>query len=293
MTMQQNMQSQDKKLLLIDSGNTAVKWQVLDAKQPIADRIQQTRLATVHRMENTQLSVAELTRAFEVSLQDTRSVEVSWASVGPAQAKACIAEAFYRAARAEIGEPWQAAPALVLTDSRGGQLSLRNHYREPSQLGADRWACVAGLSVLAELSAGDTHMIVSAGTATTIDLVSCAVSGQIEFLGGWIWPGVGLMNDALQHGTRNLQYSIKEQSLDLHVPLDSESAISQGIGLAQTSMIHAIVSRYGVTRLWLHGGHARLWHAAMRQLTAVNVPVEHCPALIFSGLAALGSGRAK
>ncbi|QNM96367.1 type III pantothenate kinase [Chitinimonas koreensis] len=76
------------------------------------------------------------------------------------------------------------------------QAGLRNGYREPGQLGADRWAALIGARGLA---AGDC-IVAMAGTALTVD----ALSAEGDFLGGLIVPGFRLMRQALAQGTADL-----------------------------------------------------------------------------------------
>ncbi|AAZ96414.1 Putative transcriptional acitvator, Baf [Thiobacillus denitrificans ATCC 25259] len=70
---------------------------------------------------------------------------------------------------------------------------VTNDYRDPTQLGVDRWM---GL-VAARARRRAPTLVVSAGTAMTVD----ALSGDGSFLGGLIVPGVALMQRSLQQGT--------------------------------------------------------------------------------------------
>ena len=71
-----------------------------------------------------------------------------------------------------------------------------NGYQQPLQLGADRWAALIG----ARAYHTDGALVVSAGTATTIDVLT--VDGR--FLGGLILPGLDLMRGALADATAGL-----------------------------------------------------------------------------------------
>lgn len=81
--------------------------------------------------------------------------------------------------------------------SRDAQLGVTSGYREPGQLGPDRWA-----ALLAAHAAGAAHqLVVNAGTALTVD----ALRADGRFLGGIIVPGPALMRRSLGVGTAKLK----------------------------------------------------------------------------------------
>ncbi|TLU64705.1 type III pantothenate kinase [Thalassotalea litorea] len=67
-------------------------------------------------------------------------------------------------------------------------------YSQPTQLGIDRWMAIIGAS---QLSPGENLLVIDAGTATTLDLVSA----DKKHLGGWITPGVAMMISSLYSNT--------------------------------------------------------------------------------------------
>lgn len=74
--------------------------------------------------------------------------------------------------------------------------NIRNGYRDPSQLGCDRWAAIIGARALSE---GDL-CVVDCGTAVTID----ALNHEDRFIGGIIFPGADLVRDSLLTGTSDI-----------------------------------------------------------------------------------------
>lgn len=70
---------------------------------------------------------------------------------------------------------------------------VKNSYLAPSQLGVDRWM---GLIAARQRTRGPV-LVVSVGTAMTVD----ALAADGTFLGGVIVPGVTLMRQALAQGT--------------------------------------------------------------------------------------------
>lgn len=73
---------------------------------------------------------------------------------------------------------------------------IHNHYRHPTEHGADRWFNALG----ARLFTKNTCVIVSCGTAITID----ALTNSNQYLGGSIMPGFNLMKEAMSDKTANL-----------------------------------------------------------------------------------------
>ncbi len=110
--------------------------------------------------------------------------------------------------------------------SQASQCGVINQYREPARLGADRWAALIGAR---HLHPGPC-LVVSAGTATTVDLL--AADGC--FLGGLILPGLDLMRHALAANTAQLAYA---DGCFTPQPRSSEDAIYSGCVTAQLGAI--------------------------------------------------------
>lgn len=77
------------------------------------------------------------------------------------------------------------------------QLGVTNAYRDPEQLGADRWAAL----VAAHGACAVNQLVVNAGTALTVD----ALRASGAFAGGLIVPGPTLMRRALGGATAQLR----------------------------------------------------------------------------------------
>ena len=156
----------------------------------------------------------------------------------------------------------------------------------------------------------EIHMVVSAGTATTIDLLQGTQGRQVRFRGGWILPGLQTMDESLRRGTRDLDglmgHPLTAQAIDMRsdggptavhreIPRDSSLAISHGIGLAQTGFIYQIAQTHQVSRIWIHGGHASTWHARLIELEKDRpnfcAIVQEMPSVCFAGLLALAQYR--
>ena len=101
--------------------------------------------------------------------------------------------------------------------SLGEQCGVKNSYRNPAQLGTDRWAALIGAH---RLGSGG-KLVVVAGTAMTID----ALTAEGVFLGGVIVPGLMLMRGALRANTAQL--GVPPGKIDAF-PKETGDAIASG-----------------------------------------------------------------
>ena len=162
-------------LLLVDAGNTRIKWAIAAPDAAPGDW-------TAHGA----VPHAELDR-----------LQAAWAGHG--LARAIVSNVAGHAMQAQLTAllaPLLPAPPQWFT-SRAELKGLHNRYRNPAQLGSDRFAAALGARCLAP---GKALVVATCGTATTVD----AVSAGGDFLGGMILPGLGLMLGALARGTAQL-----------------------------------------------------------------------------------------
>ncbi len=154
------------KRLLIDAGNTNIK------------------LASVEGGDWSAVRTLPVSRAGELNLAEYGPVQQVWASnvAGDDVAR-------------QISDACAHWP-LEFIVAQAAQCGVRNRYDRPDQLGSDRWAAL----IAAWHLVGAACLVVSSGTATTID----ALSGAGEFMGGLILPGVELMQRSLTAGTAQL-----------------------------------------------------------------------------------------
>lgn len=150
--------------LLIDAGNTSLKWAVVEDGQWRAQG------------RSDYLDWSDLRK------QVTPGTRCFIASVAHPANQAQLAGLLDAAG---VSPVWlKAADAFA---------DLKNSYLNPQQLGVDRWM---GL-IAARQRTREAVLVVSIGTAMTVD----ALAGDGTFLGGLIVPGVALMRQALLQGT--------------------------------------------------------------------------------------------
>jgi type III pantothenate kinase len=164
----------------------------------------------------------------------------------------------------------------------------------PAAVGIDR--LLVAFAVTSKLKHGETGIIVDAGTAVTIDLVS----NDNQFLGGVIYPGVDAAFRQITNQTDalpSLDYQSRTKLLEpwqnsTPWQKDTAPAIIAGIYNLQLAGLAQIVSRYieqatGKPRVFLTGGGVdELLQAATTfdyQLSWL-VPKNVFPTLIFDGL---------
>jgi len=209
-------------ILLIDAGNTRIKFGRLDRKK---GRREPGSLALAH---------AELDRltawlgAWPGPVSSVLGVNVAGASMA-ARINDLLAQ------YCDMPVQW--------VRSTGSVAGIRNLYEDPAQLGTDRWVSLVGLAARTPAAA----ILASFGTATTIDTLGplttpAPVMGDDDaplesgrrFEGGIILPGPELMRQSLANGTADLPYA---EGASTPFPRNTHAAISSGIAAAQAGAV--------------------------------------------------------
>jgi type III pantothenate kinase len=248
--------------LLVDIGNTRIKWARFDGR-----RIGRQR-AAAHRAWKS----ADFGRALAPALRGVGAV------LAVSVAGARMDRAFTRAVRAAIGQ----APSLVVSTRRAG--GVTNGYREVWRLGADRWVAAIG-GHAHPLRRGRGVCIVDVGTAMTIDLVDA----RGRHRGGAIVPGPGLMVDSLLRETRGIRRraaSPRGPAARSMFARATREALETGARYAVAATIDRARAEGGRTLgaapvLLLTGG------AAARVAPCVTAPHFVIPDMVLRGLAVL------
>jgi type III pantothenate kinase len=166
--------------------------------------------------------------------------------------------------------------ALHWLASSRERCGVRNAYREPTQLGADRWAALIAAWHLIRGAA----LVVNAGTAVTID----ALCAQGAFRGGVIVPGLSLMTTSLASGTAGLPAA---KGAFAQFPDNTDDAIATGalnaVCGAVDRMRSALLTSGAPAQVVLSGG------AAPALEPHLEAPVLTVPYLVLEGLRIVAS----
>jgi type III pantothenate kinase len=267
--------------LLVDIGNTRVKW------APLAGRRVGRQRAAAHAGWTARDFVRQL---YARRPPPQRVVVVS-------VARAAIERAFVAATRAACGF----APEFVRSErSRCG---VTNGYRDVWRLGADRWVALIGARTLARPARA--ACVVDAGTAITLDLLD----ERGHHRGGAIVPGPDLMVNCLLSDTSGIRRragvpaaratgaddlrgarhrALRGRSASLFAQA-TRAGVEAGALHAAAAVIEragrlgaSVVGGGGVLPLVLTGGAA----GSLRPLLAAR-GVRHVPDLVLRGLAAI------
>lgn len=158
-------------LLCIDSGNSKTKWAVFNSAGEIVD--------------------------FGSGL-NSELADLAFPSASAYQ-RIIVSNVAGAAHQASIIKRLASKLPMHTVQSPAVMAGLRNHYQVAQALGSDRFSAMMAAYCMQKASC----VVVSAGTAVTIDALS--VHGtQADFLGGWILPGLHLMQQSLTQAAAQL-----------------------------------------------------------------------------------------
>lgn len=244
-------------ILLVDAGNTFVKFGWIDLDD--GGRREPAALALRHgALASLPLWLAALPQQPRLAL----GVNVAGTAVAAAIA-------------AQLGER---GCSIEWIASHGEALGVRNGYRDPGQLGPDRWVSLLALARLGAAAASTSAAAASTSTSTSASTSASAsttapapatsadhvrsgdgarpplilasfgtattidtLGPDLVFRGGLIFPGPALMRSSLARGTANLPEADGDTA---PYPVHTHQAISTGIAAAQAG---------AVLRQWLAG----------------------------------------
>ena len=219
-------------ILLIDAGNTRVKWALAEPGTELGAWI--AHGAVMHAdLQQLELHLSE-------AVADRGVDRILIANVAGNALRVQLEYVLQRCL-AELQPEWFASlPALA---------GITNGYRNPAQLGCDRFAAaIAGHA----LEPGLPVVVVNCGTATTID----AVTADGMFLGGMILPGLGLMASSLARNTAHLPQIAQDGKLPDGFADNTDDAILSGILAAQSGAIEHACVQHQAAECIISGGAA-------------------------------------
>jgi type III pantothenate kinase len=279
--------------LLIDAGNSRVKWALVDAGGAFLNSG-----AFAHAPDSAcaepQASVAPDRAApstTNAEHAEAAAMALEWAAL-PAPGGAWISNVAGQAVGARISAlleaQWPGLPCTFVR-ARERQCGVVNGYGAPERLGSDRWAGLIGAHAAFP---GEPLLIATLGTATTLE----ALTADGCFVGGMIAPGWSLMMRSLGEHTAQLPTlaadSVRTLVGDARArhwfATDTRHAITAGSLLGQAGLIE---------RAWRE--LCRAWDAPVRLVVgggaagdvagALDVPHTRHDTLVLSGLALIAA----
>ncbi len=245
------------KILLLDIGNTRIKWGIL-----FKDEIVETGAVTISEAKNSGFS--SLIRSIPKGIDRVLASNVSSIKISTRLSAA-------------IGVSYGCDIEFINRDLKS--YGVITEYSEPRQLGIDRWVAMIG----ARSEFKGEIAIIDAGTAVTIDFVN----KKGVHVGGHILPGLHLMLKALDNSTRNITTSeITEDILQREIDLWAKDTTSAVISGAYNALCGAIIRSVSDLRktgfkpkVILTGGDARFL------MNFLDKSYLYRPSLVLNGLA--------
>lgn len=258
--------------LFIDAGNTRIKWQVCVFESACG-------------FQEIDSGVIATNQAFEAEPQ-SRWLTAVLAKSAEAGVRGVVVSSVLGSAwlgRLKTGCAGFTFHAPVVQESNLLQLP----YYDSEQLGVDRWL---GCLALAAQSTSSVNLMVSFGTATTIDALVCPSdeageqSGFVH-LGGFIAPGLQVMMGSLSRATQNVDsFPFVPQPIEAW-PSNTHQAICSGVQNAQIGLLEHAIKQLGeqfpqdAVAVWVTGGAY-----SCLNLKRVGCSVNPIPNAIFKGL---------
>ncbi len=237
--------------LLLDIGNTNIKWRICDQTQRIADGC----LPVVESADEN------LMAAIQPHVRELHSV-----AVAPTGAD--------RYAQAILSRLEKAQALRVKTAStQKSAYGIDVVYDDASRLGVDRWLAMIAASRLVDSNV----IVIDAGTAVTVDFLRA----DGAHLGGWIAPGIALQRGVLLNRTDKVLW--KEAAHASLIGTSTESSVQSGctqsvVGLIDRAAIVATDLFDSSPSLFVTGGDALLIK------NATSRPIEHRDNMVLDGL---------
>jgi type III pantothenate kinase len=245
-------------MLLLDAGNTSVKWGLCEGGNIAASG------SFIHAGNN----IDDLADQSWSALQTPAGIVI--ANVAGKE--------LGRRLSGWIIKHWGITPVFVV--ATGQACGVTNAYTVPEHLGVDRWAALIGAR-----QHGGAACIVDCGTAITLDMLGADGVHQ----GGLILPGVGMLQQMLLKNTALTNTSRTQEPAGLFA-MGTADAINGGALYMAVAAIDRIVADMA-SAMDAHPDVVITGGDASRILTLLACPARHDPELVLKGLAMLAGGR--
>ena len=233
--------------LLIDIGNTRIKWQHRDEKNIIA---------------SNSIIVEEF---MDLDFSSIKSIE-----------KIIVSNVNHSVVLDKIKEILAVFKCPIIEASNDSNEYLVNDYEDTKTLGVDRWMAAMGAWKLYQRPL----LIINAGTAITIDLIDLDQKDKAHFRGGMILPGIAISLGILNNNTNLIDTEIGKSK---YPSLNTKDAVTTGIMTSIQGAVNLVCRNLPSSLpILLTGGDANLIFEQAEKDWKSRIKLEDD--LIFEGL---------
>ena len=233
--------------LLIDIGNTRIKWQHRDEKNIIA---------------SNSIIVEEF---MDLDFSSIKSIE-----------KIIMSNVSHSVVLDKMKEILAVFKCPIIEATSDSNDYLINDYEDCKTLGVDRWMAALGAWKLYQRPL----LIINAGTAITIDLINLDQKDKAHFKGGMILPGIAISLGILNTSTNLIDTEIGKS----HYPsLNTKDAVTTGVMTSIQGAVNLVCKKLPSSLpILLTGGDANLIYEQSEVDWKSRIKIEED--LIFEGL---------
>lgn len=233
--------------LLIDIGNTRIKWQYRDEKNVIS-------------------SNSVLVENFmDIDLTEIKSLK-----------KVIVSNVNHSVVLDKVKENLSHFDCLIIEVTSESNEYLINDYTDQLTLGVDRWLTAMGAWKIY----GEDSIVINAGTAITIDLIQIDQKRNAHFSGGMILPGIAISLGILNNSTNLIDTEIGQSQ---YPSLNTKDAVTTGILISIQGAVNLVCKKLpSDLPILLTGGDADLIYDQSEEDWKSRIKIESN--LIFEGL---------
>ncbi|XOJ89659.1 type III pantothenate kinase [Methylophilaceae bacterium Uisw_097] len=233
--------------LLMDIGNTRIKWQYRDEKNVIS-------------------SNSVLVENFiDIDLTEIKSLK-----------KVIVSNVNHSVVLDKVKENLSHFDSLIIEVTSDSNEYLINDYTDQSTLGVDRWLTAMGAWKIY----GEDLIVINAGTAITIDLIQIDQKRNAHFSGGMILPGIAISLGILNNSTNLIDTEIGQSQ---YPSLNTKDAVTTGILTSIQGAVNLVCKKLpSDLPILLTGGDADLIYDQSEEDWKSKIKIESN--LIFEGL---------
>ena len=233
--------------LLIDIGNTRIKWQQRD-------------------VNNILLTDSILVEEFmDIDFSSIKSVD-----------KIIVSNVNHSIVLDKLKEILSKFKCPIIETSTDSNEYLINDYDDSTLLGVDRWIAALGAWKLYQ----KRLLIINAGTAITVDLIDLDKNNKAHFKGGMILPGIAISLAVLNNSTNLIDTEIGKSQ---YPSLNTKDAVTTGIMMSIQGAVNLVCRKLPSSLpILLTGGDANLIYEQSEEVWKSRIKLED--GLIFEGL---------